>query len=292
MKMPVTLFGAGGFVGAAIMRGLAGGDIFEWTGLTSRDANLADRAQVASLAKEVQPASAWVMAAARSPDWHGTPLEGMRENLAMATNLVELMAVSPPRYVVYLSSIDVYGRTDLALPLNESTAIRPGSYYAVSKYASERMLALACAKAAIPLTILRLPGVYGPGDTHWGPVHSFLHAAIRHEPITVHGDGEQRRDLVFVRDIPRVLEALCRAPIPGTFNLVTGRSASLNAMLRAIAALTGEALDITYKRDTAQIDLVFEPSALARALPGWALTEFEDGLRETYHIMKRDEGTP
>ena len=283
MTTRLTIFGSGGFVGGALCGAL------QAQGFSSKDADLADSAQVGALAGTVVPSSVWVVAAARSPDWAGTPIDGMRNNVAIAGNLAELIPLAAPRYVIYLSSIDVYGRENLALPLDESIPIRPNSYYAVSKYASEGILGLACKEAGVPFTVLRLPGVYGPGDTHWGPVHSFLDAAVRRAPITIYGDGEQLRDLLFVRDIPRLVQALCETPVPGTFNAVTGHSASLNEMLRIVERSVGETLSVVYKRDVAQIDLVFNAPLLLRRLPSLTLTPIADGIGETYAAMN-DEG--
>lgn len=278
--MQTTIFGSGGFVGGTLCRAMHA------QGFSSKDADLADAQQVRALASAIAPSSVWIIAAARSPDWPGAPLDGLRNNVAIAANLAELIPDAAPRYVIYLSSIDVYGRENLAIPLTESSPIRPDSYYAVSKYAAEGILANACKEAGISYTALRLPGVYGPGDTHWGPVRSFMDAAMRHEPITVYGDGEQRRDLLFVRDIPKLVEALCETPAPGTFNAVTGRSASLNEMLGIIEGLTGDKLNVVYERGMTQIDLVFDAPLLLRRLPAFAFTPIEDGLRETYAAMR------
>lgn len=279
MTLPLTIFGSGGFIGATLCTSL------DARGFSSKDADFSDAGQVNALAGAVSPSSVWLIAAARSPDWSGTAVEGMRSNLVLAANLADLVSRTVPRYVIYLSTIDVYGREDLALPLSESSPVRPSSYYGISKHASEGILTLACKEAGIPFTVLRLPGVYGPGDTHWGPVHSFLDAAVRRAPITIHGNGEQQRDLLFVRDIPKVVQALCETPIPGVFNLVTGRSVRLNDMLHIIEQLTGKTLQVHYKHDRPQFDIVFEtPPLLLRAIP-LTFTPIEEGVRKTYTAL-------
>lgn len=291
MKTPAAVFGSSGFIGGAIVRERSLNDLLAVQGFSSKDADLTDWDQVSALAARLEPASVWVVAAARSPDWPGPPMDGMLANINMAKNLAALIERAPPRYAIYLSSVDVYGRENLILPLKEASPIRPSSYYAVSKHASEQILAVACRKAGIPLTILRLPSVYGPGDAHWGPVRSLVAAAVRHEQITIEGNGEQRRDLLFVRDVPRIVKALCAAPAPGTFNAVTGRSPSLNEMLRLIEEVSGEKPDVAYNCDAPQIDLVFEAPIILRQLPSVTLTSLERGIRETYTFMKHQLAT-
>ena len=55
--------------------------------------------------------------------------------------------------------------------VTEASAVEPADFYALAKYAGERVLANVCGAAKIPLVIVRPTGVYGPGDTHnsYGP---------------------------------------------------------------------------------------------------------------------------
>ena len=282
---PVIVFGAGGFVGRALMEQWGADGGMPCLGVSRQDADLRKPSAVRALGDRLPRGAAWIIAAAVSPDRGMDPRECGEANTAMAQNLAELIPLLSPRHVTFLSSIDVYGRAGLSLPLSESSPLRPETPYAVSKTASEALLANACGGAGIPLAVLRLPGVYGPGDTHHGPVASFLRAVLGNRPVTIHGDGEQRRDLLYVMDIPRIARALAAGRIAGTFNGVTGKSASLNEMLAMLAALCGRPLEIVYKRDFSQIDLVFAPSLLHQAVPALSLTPLETGLGETYHHM-------
>ncbi len=286
MALPIAVFGVGGFIGGMLTETLEADARYEVLRFTSRDCDLADPVQVRGLASRIPEGAVWVLCAAVSPDRAGSPKAGMQTNIAMACNLADLAPDVRPAHIVFMSSIDVYGRAELELPLDESSRVRPTSYYGVSKWASEQILALECREMDIPLAILRLPGVYGPGDTHHGPVRNFIDAALRRKPITVFGDGNQRRDLLYVRDVPGVVSAICARQVTGVFNAVTGRTLSLNEMLDAIGALAGRTLDIRYEREASQIDLMFAPPALLRALPEVALTPLEKGIAETYAALR------
>ncbi len=281
----MAIFGAGGFVGRAIVEELKADPGFDVRGVSSQDADLRDSAQFRAASAKIPPRAAWVIAAAVSPD-RGVPLlDGMMDNLAMARNLAEAIASGHAARVIFLSSIDVYGREKLDLPLSETSPIRPSSYYAVSKYASELIYTEACRHAGVPLAVLRLPGVYGPGDPHHGPVSSFLRAALAQTPITVYGDGNQRRDLLYVRDIPRIIALIARDGATGVFNAVTGNTMSLNEMLHVISELKGCELPVTYERAAPQFDLRFRKSLLLRHFPSLHFTPLENGLRETYACL-------
>lgn len=282
---PVTIFGASGFVGGVLAESLAADHGFNVQGFSSRDADLRDAAQVRALSRRLPPHSVWVVASAISPDRGVPPLDVLMANVAMARNLAEVLAENRAAQVCFLSSIDVYGREGVALPISESSPIRPSGYYAISKYTSELIMAEACREAGIPLAVLRLPGVYGPGDTHHGPVASFLRATFAREGITVHGNGQQRRDLLYVRDLPRIVSCIVHERAEGLFNAVTGLSVSLNEMLEIIAGLAERKLPVTYNVAARQVDLCFEESLLVRRFPSVRLTPLEKGLRETYACL-------
>jgi nucleoside-diphosphate-sugar epimerase len=238
--------------------------------------------EVRRLERRLRGGGVWLIAAARTPEHAGPQEDNMAANIALARNLAALLARLNPSHVIFLSSIDVYGRTGLQLPLDEDSPMRPQSPYAASKCASEGILSDACGELGIPLTTLRLPGVYGPGDPHHGPVRSFVEAAVQRRDIHVHGNGQQRRDLLFVRDMPRIVEALSAVPVPGVFNAVTGRSLSLNGMLGLIEKLAGEKLRVHYHEESAQIDLDFKPPRLLCRMPALKLAPLEAGILETY----------
>lgn len=291
MKKRVVIFGSTGFIGNALFCGLREEDGLDVAGISRTIADLTRRASVKGLAWTGGEEAVWVVAAAVTPDRLGPPCACRDANVAIADCVKSLAAQSKPGHIIYLSSIDVYGREGLALPLSEASPIRPANAYAEAKYAAEGLLRDACVAADIPLTVLRLPGVYGVGDTHFGPVRSFVDAAVQRKPITIHGDGEQRRDLLCLHDLVRLVRLLCITPVPGVFNAVTGRSTSLNEMVRLLEGFCGRKLEVRYVWDRSQIDLVFELSDLLRHIPAFAFTTLEIGLRDLYDARMRQEMT-
>ncbi len=285
VQRPLVVFGARGFIGRHTAAALSKNTQFNVCGFTSHDADLRDPEQVGQLAQRMPIGAAWVLAAAITPDRGGPPLDNMMENMRMAANLARLMETAPPARVVQLSSIDVYGRSGIALPINEASPLRPASCFGVSMAASELVIGQACAQAGIPLAILRLPGVYGPGDTHNGPVASFLRAAIDGAPIRVFGNGEQKRDLLFVEDVPRIIDQLLKDRTDGLFNTVTGHSVSLNDMLTIVSECVGRHLEVEYDLGASQYDLQFETPVLLKHFPDLTLTPIENGIRETYTAL-------
>lgn len=85
--------------------------------------------------------------------------------LEAARHLSEIFAAHPPGLYVHLSSTSVYGQTDGAW-VTEDSPTEPASETARILVATEQHW-LQAAAAGLPLTILRLAGIYGPGRCYW-----------------------------------------------------------------------------------------------------------------------------
>ena len=109
------------------------------------------------------------------------------------------------RRIVYASSAAVYGNC-LDLPIDENTQINPISNYAVSKVAGELYLRAACSKQhSLDAVSLRFFNVYGPGQqpdsSYAGVITSFFRCITENIPPVIYGDGNQKRDFIWVDDV-------------------------------------------------------------------------------------------
>lgn len=179
------------------------------------------------------------------------PLATNRTNLVGTVALLEAAAEAGARRVVYASSAAVYGEAE-RLPITEDDAKRPMSPYAADKLAGEHYLGHYHRQGRLDGTALRFFNVYGPrqdpSSPYSGVISIFLERVSRGQPVTIHGDGSQTRDFVYVAD---VVEAIVRAATdprdvgePGrrelpVMNLGTGRSTDLLTLLHEVAAACG-----------------------------------------------------
>ncbi|MHB8383236.1 MAG: ADP-glyceromanno-heptose 6-epimerase [Candidatus Binataceae bacterium] len=156
---------------------------------------------------------------------------------------------------VYASSAAVYGanRVTLAEPANE----HPLNLYALSKLAFDNHVRHAAASAASTVVGLRYFNVYGPREAHKGNMASMAYQLFRQlrETDIAHlfagtdgfGDGEQRRDFVFVEDAVKVnLYFAAAAPRREIINVGTGQSRSFNELARILIDLRGRHGEIEY----------------------------------------------
>lgn len=111
-------------------------------------------------------------------------------------NLGEACARLPnPPTLVFLSSIAAAGPTMAAVPRNELQPPSPVSEYGRSKLLGERYLRQMADR--LPVTVLRPPGVFGPGDSYM--LRLFL--AARFGFNLTPGAGNQRLGLIYVTDL-------------------------------------------------------------------------------------------
>ncbi len=91
--------------------------------------------------------------------------------------------------------------------------------------------------------VLRLFNTYGPGQKYSpyvGVVTIFVNRLLAGERATIFGDGRQARDFVHVEDIVSGFIAAMESSASGeTFNIGTGRAATVNDVHRLVAAHMG-----------------------------------------------------
>lgn len=191
--------------------------------------------------------------------------------------------------VVTASSAAVYG-VPQQLPLPESAMVQ-----ALSPYAAQKWLAEAYSRSYAELhgmnpVCLRYFNVFGPrqdpASPYSGVLSRFIGALVAGEGVTIHGDGQQTRDFVFVEDVARANVAALLAPeqAPGAvFNVGTGHAITVTRAYEAIATALGGAPQPAYGPARAG-DVPHsraEVSAAREALGFEAEVGFEEGLQAT-----------
>ena len=134
------------------------------------------------------------------------------------------------RFVFLSSGGAVYGDTPRA---DEATPPAPASPYGAHKLAAEGLVRA----SGLSWGVVRLANVYGPGQRaglEGGVVAIFAEALMAGQPIVIHGDGEQTRDLLHVADAVSGTLAVAAADTDGTWNVGTGRATSVRDLLRML----------------------------------------------------------
>jgi len=270
-----VVLGAGGFIGGAILRRLAGASSAA-AGLGRKDIDLLSEHAGRDLARVLRTDDALVVVSARAPC--KTPAM-MLENIRMMAAVCDALAERPVAHLVYISSDAVYA--DGPLPLHEASPAAPTSLHGAMHLAREQMLGAAAGKT--PFAILRPTLVYGAGDPHngYGP-NKFRRLANRGEPIVLFGEGEERRDHVDVDDIAEIVQRVLAHRSSGLLNVATGTVASFRSLADKAVALSPRKVDIKSSPRTGPMPhngyRPFDPAATFLAFPGFRYTAIDAGL--------------
>ncbi len=170
----VLITGASGFIGGRLRSALldAGADVValrragspEPKGGRSAVVDYADLDALRRLVEKEKPALVFHLAGATKGVTHA---DFQRANVMPTQNLLDALRDAFPdvRRFVLFSSLGAYGPSRAGAPHRESAPRRPIEHYGQSKLEAEQ--AVEAAGAALPWTILRPAGVYGPGDVDY-----------------------------------------------------------------------------------------------------------------------------
>jgi UDP-glucose 4-epimerase len=183
-----------------------------------------------------------------------SPVRTIETNIK-GTELVLELASKKKKKVLIASTSEVYGKAN-KVPFYEDDDLVLGATnkgrwsYACSKMVDE-FLALAYWKEKqVPTVVVRLFNTVGPRQTgQYGMVvPRFVVQARRGEPITVYGDGSQRRCFTWVGDVVQALIALSEHPkaVGEVFNLGSMEEVAILELAERTKAVTGSKSSIVF----------------------------------------------
>jgi ADP-L-glycero-D-manno-heptose 6-epimerase len=188
-------------------------------------------------------------ACSTTTEWNGRYM--MRNNYEYSKHLLHY-CLSAKIPFIYASSAAVYGA---ATVFDDTASVQtPLNVYGYSKWQFDRYMLRLLPKAGSLVAGLRYFNVYGPHEQHKGSMASvafhFMNQLNAGDEVKLfagddqYGDGEQRRDFIFVDDVVKVnlwlFEQSGRTPpIQGVFNVGTGQARTFNDLARTLIRLKG-----------------------------------------------------
>ena len=126
------------------------------------------------------------------------------KNVNGLVNVLEACRIHKVKRLVFSSSSSVYGDTD-TFPTPEGASLNPMSPYALQKLIGEQYCHLFNELYDIETVCLRYFNVYGERQLTTGAyccvMGIFANQRLNNNPMTINGDGEQRRDFTYVGDV-------------------------------------------------------------------------------------------
>lgn len=208
-------------------------------------------------------------------------------NLLMVENIVNF---AKPRSLVFLSSMDVYGKSP-KLPITEDTQTDETSFYSRAKLLAEFKLSQTFAEKT-PLLVIRLPGVYGGQGPRNAALDRILAKGIKERLINIGGGGSLLRDWIYAGEVARFLIDWFDKPVSGTFNFVTGTSWTIDRYISECLSETGEIRHEIKQVDETEkfkfgADHIFDNKHLTEVFTDWTFENRSSSLK-TFSKLAQD----
>jgi UDP-glucose 4-epimerase len=177
------------------------------------------------------------------PESMQKPIECNEINTTGTLIVLEEAARAKVKKLVFSSSAAIYGDNP-ATPKIETMSPDPKSPYATTKLDGEYYCKIFADEGRLATACLRYFNVFGPrqnpGSQYAAAVPIFIERALKNEPITIYGDGEQTRDFVYVKDIATANSFFATQSVAtGVFNVGYGQQITINSLATAICRLAG-----------------------------------------------------
>ncbi len=229
------------------------------------------------------------------PESMQKPLECDELNTRGTLIVLEEAARAKVKKLVLSSSAAIYGNNPVT-PKLETMLPEPGSPYAITKLDGEYYCKMFSDEGRLQTVCLRYFNVFGPRQDpksqYAAAVPIFIDRAVRHEPITIYGDGEQTRDFIYVKDIAAANAFFAtQSTDTGVFNVAYGRRITIKELAQKICRLTNSRSEIHHAPERAG-DVKHSMASIEklRATGFNPTSNFDEGLAATIAFFQRKRG--
>jgi UDP-glucose 4-epimerase len=219
------------------------------------------------------------------------PKPYIQTNVLGTVNVLQAAQRAGVRKFLYAASSSCYGPAP-DCPTFERHRCDPAYPYALSKYLGEQAVLHWSRLYKMPAASLRIFNAYGPGQRTngaYGSVFStFLAQRANAKPLTIVGDGTQRRDFVHVSDVVRAFLMVAESDDGGIYNVGSGEPQSIN---RLADLIEGPRIYIPHRAGEPAVTHADIHKIHARI--GWEpLVTFEDGVLQMVGAMDEWKSAP
>lgn len=165
-------------------------------------------------------------------------------NLIGTVNLINASVNTGVKCFVFTSSIAVYGASP-ELPMTEETLPHPEDPYGIAKLAVEQELRVCKEMFDLDYIIFRPHNVYGErqniGDKYRNVVGIFMNQALQNLPLTIFGDGDQKRAFSYISDVAPIIARSIEMPeaYNQIFNVGAETPYTVNELAETVALAMG-----------------------------------------------------
>jgi len=213
---------------------------------------------------------------------HEKPLETIEKNVLGNTIILDACRKNKVKRFVFASTIYVYSDS--------------GTFYRSSKQACELIIENYKEVFKLPYTILRYGSLYGPRakDNNW--IHRILKQALTEGKITRHGDGEEIREYIHVKDAAKLSVKILSKEYENRNVTITGNQPmKIKDLHTMVNEILGNNIDLEYLPDISSNHYEITPYNFSpKVAQKLTSTEFHDmgqGILECLSELHNELGT-
>jgi len=226
------------------------------------------------------------------PESMAKPIECNELNTNGTLVVLEEAAKAGVKKLVLSSSAAIYGDNPV-VPKIETMFPEPKSPYAITKLDGEYYCKMFAEEKRLQTACLRYFNVFGPRQDpksqYAAAVPIFIHRAVKGEPITIYGDGEQTRDFIYVKDIAAANAFFAtQSSETGVYNVAYGKRITIKELATTICQKIGSSSEIKHALERAG-DVKHSLAAIDKLrAAGFASTgSLARGLEETIEFFSK-----
>lgn len=271
---PVVVLGGSGDIGSVIVRHLNNSGI-RCIAPSSKQVNLTNSKESESFFSTINEPFELIYAALDRNIQNRDSVKST--NLTMVENAVSFNC---PNSIIFLSSIDVYGKSP-KIPITEKSLLSDALLYGPQKLEAEKFL-FDQFNSKIPLLILRLPGVYGGNGSRSSALEKILRNGFLTGVVDLGQSGKVLRDWICAEDLGRFVAQFSGGQYSGTFNFVTGKSITIDSYvskcLGVFTLIEHKIIESSTNLIKKSSDFVFDNKLLVEIFQNWKFSDRESSL--------------
>ena len=181
------------------------------------------------------------------------PVTAFDVNVRGTFNILESCRINKIDRLIFSSSASVYGNA-ISIPMKETHPYNNKNLYGATKISCESLMTAYSYQYGLNFIALRYMNVYGPRqdnkNIYSGVVPIFLKNALEGNPISINGDGSQKFDFVYVKDIAKanILAASIKSIKSNFYNVGSGKQTSIKNLVKLMNKLIPNDIKVSYQQ--------------------------------------------
>lgn len=207
-------------------------------------------------------------------------------NVMGTHNILELARLHDVTKIIYASSSEVYGSTQIS-PMTESHPLDAPHPYGASKTAADRMCYAYAQTFGMDIRVIRTFNIYGPRQKDYGyggVISLFVKRVLNNQSPIVYGNGLQTRDYTYIDDIVEAYDRTLKfdGKIDGPINIGSGREVTILDLAKLIIRICKSGVEPVHMvaRPGEVLRLIADNSRAREILVWTPETNFVTGLKK------------